>query len=202
VTAYSFPPIAAPLPDVTTERLVLRRPRPDDADALAEVFAKPEVWRFPYGRAFTRDETEEFLRRQLEAWDACGFGLWLAVHRGTDRVIGYVGLSVPMFLPEILPAVEVGWRFDPDLWGQGLATEGALAALREGFETLRLDEITSVPQVDNPQSVRVCERLGMRLDRIVPIPATDRRGAVEGCLYVLGRTEWLAGIPAPRNRGR
>ena len=184
------PPVAAPLPDVDTERLHLRRCRPDDLDELASVFAQPEVWEYPLGRALTREETAAFLDRQLEAWDACGFGLWLAVPHGTGRLVGYIGLSVPMFLPEILPAVEVGWRFEPSSWGRGFATEGALAALREGFETLELDEITSVPQTENARSGRVCERLGMRRARTVTIPADDRRGELAGQLYVMSRAEW------------
>ncbi len=97
---------------------------------------------------------------------------------------------MPMFLPEILPAVEVGWRFDPAYWGQGYASEGANAALREGFTTLGLDEITSVPQVGNPRSSDVCERLGMTLDRVVPIAANERRGEVHGMLYRLTRQLW------------
>ena len=97
-----------------------------------------------------------------------------------DDALGYLGLSVPTFLPEILPAVEVGWRLRPDAWGQGLATEGAGAALDEAFTTLGLDEVCSVPQADNPASIRVAERLGMRLDRQVEIPANERRGAARG----------------------
>ena len=104
------PPIAATLGDVVTERLALRRFLPEDLDGLAAVFARPEVWRFPYGRAFDRAETAPFLRNRLDEWDACRFGLWIAVERETDRIIGFVGLSVPTFLPEVLPAVEVGWR--------------------------------------------------------------------------------------------
>jgi len=99
---------------------------------------------------------------------------------------------VPMFLPEIHPAVEVGWRFDPDHWGRGLATEGARAALREGFTTLGLNEITSVPQTGNTASSRVAERIGMRIDRTVAIPANERRGELEGRLYTMSREEWLA----------
>ncbi len=89
-----------------------------------------------------------------------------------------------------MPAVEVGWRFDPAYWGQGFATEGALAALYEGFTTLGLDEITSVPQADNPASGKVCERLGMRLDRVVSIPANERRGELKALLYRLTRNQW------------
>jgi RimJ/RimL family protein N-acetyltransferase len=108
-------------------------------------------------------------------------------------VVGYVGLSVPIFLPEVLPAVEVGWRFDPGVWGRGYATEGARAALAEAFTTLGLDEVCSVPQSDNPASSRVCERLGMRFEREVVIPATSRRGVLTGLLYEMSRSEWSAG---------
>lgn len=190
MSSFSPPPIRAPLGSVATERLDLRRFDDGDLDGLAAVFAKPEVWQFPYGRAFTREETAAFLQNQIAEWDECGFGCWIVVHRHDQKIIGYAGLSVPMFLPEILPAVEVGWRFDPAYWGHGYATESARAAVQEGFTTLGLDEITSVPQVGNSSSSRVCERLGMTLDRVVSIAATERRGALEGLLYQLTRDDW------------
>lgn len=194
---HALPPVRAPLGSVTTERLELRAFERGDLDELASVFAKPEVWRFPYGRGLRRDETEAFLGGQIAAWTQCGFGLWTAIHRADQRIIGYVGLSVPTFLPEILPAVEIGWRFDPDYWGMGLASEGERAALAEGFTTLGLDEITSVPQSGNPRSSHVCERIGMHLDRVVTIPANDRRGKLEALLYRMSRTEWQEWCAAP-----
>jgi RimJ/RimL family protein N-acetyltransferase len=187
---FNAPPIASPLGAVTTKRLELRRFETTDLDGLADVFAKPEVWEFPYGRAFTRDETAQFLESQMEEWDECGFGCWIALLRETHQTIGYVGLSVPMFLPEILPAVEVGWRFDPAHWGQGFASEGAREAPREGFTTLGLSEICSLPQSSNPPSFKLCERIGMRFRRTVQCPATDRREAVEARMYTMTREAW------------
>lgn len=181
----SAPPIAAPLTDVDTDRLRLRRFASDDLDGLAAVFAHREVWEYPYGRSFTRDETSAFIDAQRRHWEVFGFGLWLAELHETAEVIGYVGLSVPSFIPELLPTVEVGWRFSPDHWGQGYATEAARAALDQGFSTLGLSEICSLPQTANPPSYRVCERLGMRLEGVVECPATDRRGAVDARHYVL-----------------
>jgi RimJ/RimL family protein N-acetyltransferase len=189
------PPLAAPMPDVETDRLVLRRFAPDDLDRLAEVFAAPEVWRFPYGRGFTRDETATFLDAQIAQWDACGVGCWVAIERARDAVVGYVGLSVPTFLPEILPALEVGWRLHPDVWGRGYATEGASAALDQAFTTLGLDGVCSIPQTDNPASVRVAERLGMWREKTMRLPATDRRGAVDAEIYRITREEWLSRRP-------
>jgi len=189
------PPIAAPLGDVTTPRLSLLRFGRGDLDELAVAFSQPEVWEFPYGRALTRAETEAFLDAQMKHWKDCGFGCWAARERETGHLIGYVGLSVPTFLPEILPAVEVGWRVIPTAWGNGYATEGATAALDEAFTTLRLDSVCSLPQVDNPRSMRVAERLGMRLVRNAYVPANERRGAVTAALYEIDAGEWASRRP-------
>ncbi|MEO6470002.1 MAG: GNAT family N-acetyltransferase [Acidimicrobiia bacterium] len=187
-----LPKLAAPLGDVTTDRLVLRRLAADDLDGLAAVFAKPEVWRFPYDRAFTRQETETFLAGQLAHWDTCAAGLWCIEERATSQIVGYAGLSVPTFLPEVLPTLEVGWRFDPDVWGRGYATEAARAAVHEAFTTLGLEAICSLPQVENLASVRVAERIGMRRDRVATIAANDRRGAVDAAVFMMSRAEWIA----------
>jgi RimJ/RimL family protein N-acetyltransferase len=184
------PPIAAPLGDVTTERLFLRRFDRDAFEELASVFESREVWEFPYGRGMTRAETAVFLDAQIQHWEDFGFGCWMARARDDKCLIGYVGLSIPTFLPEILPAVEVGWRFAPTAWGNGYATEGATAALDEAFDTLGLDSVCSLPQVDNPRSGRVAERLGMRLVREVSIPADERRGEVVASHYEINRDEW------------
>jgi RimJ/RimL family protein N-acetyltransferase len=189
-SANAAPEIAAHLGNKETARLFLRRFERLDLDALATVFAKPEVWQFPYGRAFSRDDTAAFLKIQMREWEERGFGCWIAIEKSTRRVIGYVGISVPHFLPEILPAVEVGWRFDPDVWGRGYATEGAAAALEESFATLGLNAVCSAPQSINPRSSRVCDRLGMRLERVVEAPATKQRGAVDVNLYWITRDEW------------
>ncbi len=106
-------------------------------------------------------------------------------------MLGFVGLSTPTFLPEVLRAVEVGWRLDPVAWGNGYATEAATAALDEAFGTLGLREIISVPQSDNPASVRVAQRLQMRHARSVEIPPSTARGGLRGELFVMTRDEWL-----------
>ena len=151
--------------ELSTERLHLRRWSAADLPALEAVFAKPEVWWFPFRRGFSTEETRDFLERKLIEWERRGWSQWAVVHRRDDRLIGYLGLSPPVFLPEVMPAVEVGWRIDPDYWGRGLATEGGRAALAFGFEVLRLDEIVSICEPENVASERVMLRIGMVLDR-------------------------------------
>jgi RimJ/RimL family protein N-acetyltransferase len=184
------PPVAGRLTRVSTGRLDLRPVDAGCVDLLEPVFAKVEVWRYPHGRAFTRAETEAFVASQMEHWETLGFGLWVVSERGSDEAVGYAGLAVPTFLPEVLPAVEVGWRLDPLVWGKGYATEAACAALAGAFETLRLSEVISLPQTDNPSSLRVAARIGMRHDRTVTAPATDNRGPVEVAVMAMTSDDW------------
>ncbi|MGH9090213.1 MAG: GNAT family N-acetyltransferase [Acidimicrobiales bacterium] len=190
MSAPRHPPIARPLGSVTTERLHLRPVAAGDAPALRPVFAKPEVWQYPFGRGFRPEETAAFVEHEAAAWAADGFGVWVVVVRETGEVIGYAGLSVPTFLPEVLPAVEVGWRLDPGHWGHGYATEAARAALDEAFSTLGLASVCCIPQAENLASVRVAERLGLRLVRPVAIPGSDRRGGLAALLYETTAEEW------------
>jgi RimJ/RimL family protein N-acetyltransferase len=60
--------------------------------------------------------------------------------------------------------VEIGWRLAAEYWGRGLATEGARAALRFGFERLKMSEIVSFTVPENGASRRVMEKLGMTRD--------------------------------------
>ena len=154
-----------------TERLLLRGWRDDDLDALAAMNADPDVMRYIMdGAVRDREQTAEGLRKIREKWDAQGFGHFAVEVRETGALAGWVGLAVPDFLPEVLPAMEIGWRFGREFWGQGYATEAAAALLRFGFESLELDRILSIRHVDNVRSARVMEKLGMShaFDTVVP----------------------------------
>jgi RimJ/RimL family protein N-acetyltransferase len=155
---------------VETERLILRPPHPSDTDELAAIFAKPEVWWFPFQRGLTVEETESWIDRHRTNWRERGLGQWIAIDRSSDRIVGYCGLAFPTFLPEIMPAVEVGYRLDPLYWDRGFATEGARAALRFGFDERALDRIVGIYETENERSGRVMERLGMTFDRDTVVP--------------------------------
>lgn len=156
--------------ELTTDRLLLRQWRDDDLDALAAIDADPEVMRW-IGDGSPRDraQTAAALDRFRAAWEAQGFGLFAAEEDGD--LVGWVGLAVPAFLPEILPAVEIGWRLSRAAWGRGLATEGAEAVLAFAFEDVGLDRVVSVCHVENTASERVMTKLGMHLDRDTVVPS-------------------------------
>jgi RimJ/RimL family protein N-acetyltransferase len=88
-------------------------------------------------------ESDAMLQRIHAHFAQHGYGLWTAELRATGECIGYIGLNIPRFQLPFSPCVEIGWRLAAAHWNQGLATEGALAAMECGFQTLGLSEIVS-----------------------------------------------------------
>ena len=146
-----------------TERLRLRDWRPSDRKPFAEINVDPRVMEF-FPKLLTREESDAMVERIEAHFRTHGFGLYAAELRESRRFIGYIGLHEPAFEAHFTPCVEIGWRLASDVWGLGLATEGALAVARHGFENLGLDEIVSFTVPANHRSIRVMEKIGMARD--------------------------------------
>jgi RimJ/RimL family protein N-acetyltransferase len=151
---------ASVIPTLTTDRLVLRPFAPDDLDELAVIHAEESFWWYPLRAAMSKEETAGFLERVIGRYGSDGFGIEALIDRATGSLIGWAGLAVPHFLPEILPAVEVGWRLARAQWGRGLATEAGAAAVDFGFTSGGLSRIVSIYEPENAASGRVMDRLG------------------------------------------
>jgi ribosomal-protein-alanine N-acetyltransferase len=96
----------------------------------------------------------------IEHWDRHGFGPWAVIHKDDGLLIGHCGLR---YWPQTTD-VEVLYALDRRYWGQGLATEGAVASLRYGFETLQLRRIIAAAFTGNAGSRRVLDKIGMRFE--------------------------------------
>ncbi|MFF2073727.1 GNAT family N-acetyltransferase [Kitasatospora sp. NPDC058162] len=178
---------------IETSRLILRRWREGDVPVMAEVNADPEVMRWiGDGKVLTPERTRAAIERIERSWDAEGFGLFAVELRESGELAGFAGLSVPSFLPEVLPAVEIGWRLGRPFWGRGIATEAATAALRFGFESCESERIISIARIGNTASERVMAKLGLRAERETTVPGNGTAVRV----HELTRARYLARRPA------
>lgn len=112
----------------------------------------------------TRDESDRFADSIAIHLDEHGWGTYAVEVVGGPAFVGYIGLATP----DWLGATEVRWRLARDQWGHGYATEGARAAIADGFERLGLPEIVAITVPANERSRAVMRRLGMTHD-----PADD-----------------------------
>jgi len=147
--------------ELCTERLRLRLWRDSDMAPFAALNADPVVTEYLPG-PFSRADSDALVARCRDHFDRHGFGPWAVEIPGVVSFAGFIGLSIPTFEAHFTPCVEVGWRLARECWGAGYATEGAVAALKAGFEQLGLEEIVSFTVPENRRSRAVMERLGMR----------------------------------------
>ena len=178
--------------ELRTERLVLRRWHGADRESFAGMNADPRVMEhFP--AILSREESDAVVERIETHFDQHGFGLWAVEVPGAAPFAGFIGLCFPRIEAHFTPCVEIGWRLATGFWNQGLATEGASAALSFGFNFLKLDYIVSYTAVDNVRSRRVMEKLGMTHDPQDDfdhplLPAGHRLS--RHVLYRLARNSW------------
>ena len=149
-----------------TERMILRRLRPDDLDALAALYRDPEIRRyFPEG-TLTRAETEEELD-----WFRNGhpnhpeLGLWAAILRQSDAFIGRCGL-LPWTI-EGVDEVEIAYLIAKPYQRQGLGAEAAQALVRHGFGTLNLNRLIALIDPAHGASIGTAMKAGLRFEKMV-----------------------------------
>lgn len=141
-----------------TDRMILRAFVPSDAEAFYRLVGDPDIIRYtgeapPPSVDVCRESLTEY-----PDWDRYGFGRWACILKETGALVGFCGLK---FL-EDWQIVDLGYRFVPEVWGRGLATEGSHATMRFGFETLDLETIYGFVDPKNSASVRVLEKMGMK----------------------------------------
>jgi RimJ/RimL family protein N-acetyltransferase len=147
---------------VDTARLTLRRLRQDDEDAFVAIWADPDVWRaLRPGMPFDPGHGPRRFVHHLQHWEEHGFGLWLITHRATADAAGWVGSSHPDYVPQLTHEIEIAWSLRRSFWGQGMAIEGARAAVSTTLEHLRPGRLLSLIDHENVRSVAVAKRLGM-----------------------------------------
>ena len=146
-----------------TSRLILREWRAEDVAPFAAMNADPAVREHfpallsPAESAASAESIQAHITRH-------GFGFWAVEAPSAAPFIGFVGIAHTPFEEAFTPAVEAGWRLARAHWGQGYATEGARAAIADGFGRLGLQEIVSFTVPGNWRSRRVMARLGMPHD--------------------------------------
>ncbi len=175
---------------IETPRLLLRPFTMDDLDELYSFHSRPDVARYLYWEARTRDETRAALETKVgqaelrEDGGTCNVAVEL---RETGALIG--DLSLFWRSPEHRQG-EIGFVFHPAHHGRGLATEASREILRLGFEDLGLHRIYGRCDARNTSSARLMERLGMRREAHFVENEMFKGEWSDELVYAMLRREW------------
>ncbi|MBP0017078.1 MAG: GNAT family N-acetyltransferase [Cyanobacteria bacterium SBLK] len=147
-----------------TPRLILRKLRANDRDALTRVLGDPEVMQFSVNGTLTEAEIEEFIcDRVFSAYDRKGFSFYGVVEKTQQQLIGICGLLAQKIGDR--DEIEIGYRLAREYWGRGLATEAATAVRDYGFNKFHFKRLISIIESDNIRSIRVSEKIGMTYEK-------------------------------------
>lgn len=172
---------------IETARLRLEPWDDSHFDRFARFMRDPDVIRYiraePLAPAHARAQHE----RSLDEWQEFGFGKRALIEADTDAWLGFVELSrVGPRKGSRDDDIEIGYFIDPARWGEGIATEAAIATRDEAFDRCGIDELIGRCRVENTASARVLAKVGFRRLRLFEL---DDGIVVE--VHRLVRADWL-----------
>jgi RimJ/RimL family protein N-acetyltransferase len=149
-------------PQIETERLLLRPLLAEDAAGMFALDSNPEVHRFLGNQPIsTLEESEKVIAFVQQQYAELGIGRWAVIEKSTGEFMGWSGLKkiTEAFLG--MPFYyDLGYRFRPEYWGKGYATESAKAWVHEAFNTLQLSELYASTHLENHASAGVLLKCG------------------------------------------
>lgn len=168
---------------IETPRLIIREFTMSDVDNLAYILSKPEVMHFSLTGAISTEETAIKIKSYIDSYQQHGYGKWAVIHRKTGKLIGYCGIAIEEIDNNL--ENELGYRFDPDYWRQGFATEAANSCINYAFDTLHIEYLLGIVEPENTASIRVLQKIGMEFvkeslwcDKIVHIYKVNQKNVL------------------------
>ncbi len=154
--------VFVPFPTLTTRRLILRALRTDDLHDLYQYASDPTIDQHtPWDHYQSPEEARQDLARYIAQYAAGEMGVWGIEHQADGRLIGICNFSY--WHPPHRRA-EIGYTIARHAWGQGFATEAALALIAFGFQYMNLIRIEAICTPDNRASEHVLQKVGMQFE--------------------------------------
>ncbi len=146
---------------ITSDRLVLRKPIVDDWEALHPYYSDEESMRYTTGRAHEDWETWRNVALMIGHWEIHQYGPY--VMEESKKVTGVTGLWFPYGWPE----TEIKWGLVPDFCGNGYAREGAEAVRSMAAQYVPELQLISLIHPDNENSIKVATGIGAVYEKTI-----------------------------------
>jgi RimJ/RimL family protein N-acetyltransferase len=107
------------------------------------------------------EETRKQVEMIRQQYVDNGIGRFAVIEKESGLLIGWSGLKILRNpVNGFKDVYELGYRFLPEKWGKGYATESAKAWLNYGFNTLKTEIIYAYVDENNTASIKTLEKLG------------------------------------------
>ncbi len=154
-----------------SNRLLIRPFKEGDEFAMYELNSNPLVQKYTGDVMIESVEQARHLLKTIvfKDYEKYGYGRLAVIYKPDNKLIGFTGFK---YLPEASGA-DLGYRFLPEYWGKGIATESSRMSLDYGFNTLKRDMFLGFAEEENKASTRVLKKVGFVLTNIAPYPGEE-----------------------------
>ena len=178
---------------LTSERLILRRFRPDDSEAAFQNWTGDarvtEFLRWPTHASVA--VTAKVIQAWVEAYAQDNFYQWAIVLKNSgDRPVGTIGV---VDQNERLGVLNIGYCIGSKWWNRGIASEALAAIIPFFFEQVKANRIEAQHDPDNPGSGKVMLKCGLKFEGVLRQADFSNKGIVDAAMYSLLAREYYAG---------
>lgn len=171
-----------------TERLILRRYRPQDAEDMYRNWATSEaVTRYLTWPPYTDvGEAHGYIKSVIDSYADTVYN-WIIEDRADRQAIG--SISVVEFRDDTACA-EIGYCLSERFWGKGIMTEALGAVIRYLFDEIGFRRIQATHDANNPASGRVMEKCGMRYEGTLRQAGRNNQGICDTVMRAILKDEY------------
>ncbi|MEN4762351.1 GNAT family N-acetyltransferase [Chryseobacterium sp. C39-AII1] len=145
-----------------TERLILRKLEENDVERMFLLDSNSDVMKYIGVEPLTEpDQSREVIKIIQKQYSETGLGRLAVIEKSTGLLIGWCGLKLLTQETNGYKNVyELGYRFLPETWGKGYASEAAKASLEYGFHQIKANIIYAYAHCENEASLHILTKLG------------------------------------------
>jgi ribosomal-protein-alanine N-acetyltransferase len=155
-----------------SDRLLIRPFQMGDVQAMYELNSNPIVQKYTGDTLIkTVEQAKDILQNViLKDYKKHGYGRLAVIYKPDNKLIGFTGIK---YLPETGGESDLGYRFLPEYWGKGIATESSKISLKLGFKKLKLNKIIGFTEIGNSASTNVLQKIGFKITKIDFYPGEE-----------------------------
>lgn len=174
---------------IETDRLILRRYKIEDADAMYKNWASDsEVTKF---LTWQPHPSVEVSRSIIEDWlkkysDEKYYQWAIVLKDNGNEPIG--GISV-VHMNEDISMVHIGYCLGRAWWRRGIMSEALKAVTDFMFDTVEVNRVEARHDPRNPNSGKVMQKCGMKYEGTLRSADRNNQGICDACYYALLRSE-------------
>ena len=147
-----------------TERLILRPLNLYDAERLFLLDSNAEVMKYIGVAPLSQiEQSVEVIKMIQKQYAENGIGRYGVIEKASNLLIGWSGLKLIDYeINGHQNFYEIGYRFLPEFWGKGYATESVIPFVKMGFSEFKAEKLYAYADVNNSASLNVLKKIGFK----------------------------------------